>query len=53
MQFFVERGFREVGVEALPPSRQAKYNYARRSKIYRKRIKDERDLDEDELRWDR
>ena len=53
MQFFVERGFREVGVEALPPSRQSTYNYARRSKIYMKRIKDDRDLDEDELRWDR
>lgn len=29
MEWFVERGFEEVGVEQLPPSRQQTYNYAR------------------------
>lgn len=52
MQFFVERGFRAVEVDSLPPSRRAQYNHARKSKIYMKRIED-RDLDVDELLWDR
>ncbi|EEC50022.1 predicted protein, partial [Phaeodactylum tricornutum CCAP 1055/1] len=34
MEWFVERGFDEVGVDRLPPSRQATYNYKRNSKIY-------------------
>jgi amino-acid N-acetyltransferase len=53
MEWFVERGFEEVGVEQLPPSRQATYNYARRSKIYLKKIESLRDLDASELWWNR
>ena len=53
MEWFVERGFVEVGVERLPPSRQATYNHERASKIYLKRITSLRDLDASELFWDR
>jgi amino-acid N-acetyltransferase len=37
-QWFVERGFAETGVEALPVQKQALFNYDRRSKIFRKPI---------------
>ncbi|KAK1742764.1 leucine-rich repeat protein [Skeletonema marinoi] len=40
MDWFIERGFREVSVESLPPSRQALYNKKRKSKIYMKEIDD-------------
>lgn len=51
MEWFVERGFREVPVESLPPSRQALYNKKRNSKIYMKEIDGDRDLDAAELWW--
>lgn len=53
MEWFVERGFREVGVEALPPSRRETYNPKRGSKIYMKHIEGDRDLDASELWWNR
>ena len=53
MEWFIERGFDEVGVDLLPPSRQATYNYDRASKIYMKKINSLRDLDANELFWDR
>lgn len=53
MEWFLERGFEEVGVEKLPPSRQATYNHSRKSKIYLKRIESVRDLDANELWWNR
>lgn len=53
MEWFIERGFDEVGVEMLPPSRQATYNHERASKIYMKKINSVRDLDASELFWDR
>lgn len=34
--WFVERGFTETGVEALPPVKQQLYNYQRRSKVFQK-----------------
>ena len=45
--------FDAVGVDRLPPSRQATYNYERNSKIYIKRIEGGRDLDASELWWNR
>ncbi|KAL9184718.1 hypothetical protein ACHAXT_012688 [Thalassiosira profunda] len=51
MEWFVERGFREVPVESLPPSRQSVYNTKRKSKIYMKEINGDRDLDAAELWW--
>jgi len=51
MEWFIERGFDEVGVDLLPPSRQATYNYNRGSKIYMKKINSVRDLDANELFW--
>lgn len=51
MEWFVERGFKEVPVESLPPSRQAVYNTKRKSKIYMKEIDSDRDLDAAELWW--
>jgi len=53
MEWFIERGFDEVGVDLLPPSRQVTYNYKRGSKIYMKKINSVRDLDANELFWDR
>jgi amino-acid N-acetyltransferase len=53
MEWFIEREFREVGVEALPPSRQATYNHTRASKIYMKKIDNDRELDASELWWNR
>jgi amino-acid N-acetyltransferase len=53
MEWFVERGFDLVGVDRLPPSRQATYNWERNSKIYMKKIADDRDLDASELWWNR
>jgi amino-acid N-acetyltransferase len=53
MEWFVERGFRMVPVDQLPPSRQATYNHKRASKIYMKTIESSRDLDASELWWNR
>lgn len=36
--WFIEQGFEEVSVEALPNTRQALYNYQRNSKIFKKRL---------------
>ena len=52
MEWFIERGFEEVVVDRLPPSRKATYNRARASKIYMKHI-DDRELDASELWWNR
>lgn len=51
MQWFLERGFEERGVEALPESRRDIYNWERKSKIYMKDIMTARDLDAEELWW--
>lgn len=53
MEWFIERGFDEVPVEMLPPSRQATYNKERASKIYMKKIDSVRDLDASELFWNK
>lgn len=53
MEWFVERGFDEIPVEKLPPSRRASYNPSRASKIYMKKIENVRDLDASELFWNR
>jgi amino-acid N-acetyltransferase len=53
MEWFVERGFQEAVVAELPPSRQATYNHKRASKIYIKKIENDRDLDASELWWNR
>lgn len=53
MEWFVERDFERVGVESLPPSRQATYNWERASSIYMKKIEGARDLDASELWWSR
>ena len=49
MQWFLERGFEERGVEALPESRRDIYNWERKSKIYMKDIITSRQLDAEEL----
>lgn len=36
--WFVERGFVETGVDALPKRKQGLYNYQRRSKVFRKTL---------------
>jgi len=53
MQFFSERGYDEVGVEALPERKRENYNEKRKSKVYMKTIQSLRDLDSEELMWDR
>lgn len=51
MQWFVERGFHEVPLEALPPLRQRTYNSERGSKIYMKELTSARLVDAQELFW--
>jgi len=53
MQWFMERGFKEVGIDDLPMSKKAVYNHERKSKIYIKNINDMRDIDAEELLWDK
>lgn len=36
--WFIEHGFREMGIDALPASRQAMYNYQRNSKVMMKNL---------------
>ncbi len=36
--WFVERGFVESGVDALPKAKQGLYNYQRRSKVFVKKL---------------
>lgn len=51
MQWFAERGFDEVTLDELPPSRQVLYNHKRNSKIYSKALTTSRSVDADELFW--
>ena len=51
MQWFLERGFDEVQLSALPPSRQKLYNPQRNSKIYSKVLESDRRIDAEELFW--
>jgi amino-acid N-acetyltransferase len=48
-QWFLERGFVEVPVEALPQSRRARYDTRRNSKIYLRRLEGSRAVDEAEV----
>ena len=52
VQWFAERGFREMPVTSLPPSKLATINPLRNSKVYVKEIKNDRELDTQELMWD-
>eukprot|EP00127_Corallochytrium_limacisporum_P000746 Clim_evm32s25 gene=Clim_evmTU32s25 len=47
MQWFMERGYRNVGIDDLPPTKRAKYNHKRNSKIYMKELKGTKNIDED------
>ena len=49
MQWFMERGFHECPLDALPERRIAIYDRKRGSKIYSKALKDSRSLDAEEL----
>jgi len=51
MQWFMERGFAEVGLSALPERRQRLYNRVRASKIYMKPLASSRRVDAEELFW--
>ena len=51
MQWFMERGFRQVSVDELPPRRVAIYDRGRGSKIYMKTLSSPRLLDAEELFW--
>lgn len=53
MEWFVERGFQEVTVEALPECKKVVYNYQRRSRIYMKALKNDRELDAAEFSCER
>lgn len=48
-QWFVERGFKDIPVDSLPQSRQAKYDHKRASKIYHKVLEGSRAVDEAEI----
>ena len=49
MQWFVERGFKEVPLTALPESSTKAYNYKRNSKGFAKQLSTSRDLAAQEL----
>ena len=51
MQWFMERGFSQVPLEALPERRIAIFNHERNSKIYMKELVSGRVLDAEELFW--
>lgn len=51
MQWFMERGFSEVALNALPERRVAIYNHERGSKIYMKNLLSTREVDAEELFW--
>ena len=51
MQWFMERGFSEVPLQALPERRVAIYNHERGSKIYMKNLATTREVDAEELFW--
>ena len=53
VQFFIERGFRMMGLEALPEAKQEKVDTGRGSKVYMKEIENSQQLNENELFWDR
>jgi amino-acid N-acetyltransferase len=36
--WFIERGFREAGIDALPQEKMLLYNYQRRSKVFVKAL---------------
>jgi len=49
--WFIDRGFKEVGPESLPPDKLKSYDYSRNSKVFFKTIEDERAIDEEEILW--
>ena len=49
MQWFEERGFEHSDPALLPPARR--YDAARGSKVYIKRLGSQRDIDEEEVLW--
>jgi amino-acid N-acetyltransferase len=51
MQWFIERGFSQVGLTDLPTNRVAIYNPERNSKIYMKGLSSSRVVDAEELFW--
>eukprot|EP00967_Tisochrysis_lutea_P002223 scaffold2788_cov32-Tisochrysis_lutea.AAC.3 len=51
MQWFCERGFREVPMSELPEGRQKMINVRRGSKVFMKSIQSSRALDAEELFW--
>lgn len=53
MHWFIERGFDQVSLEALPQARQAIYDKSRRPKIYCKTLKADRDVDVEDAFWTR
>jgi len=50
LEFFAERGFDEVSPSWLPAARP--YDKERRSKVFRKHLRNHRDIDMEELFWD-
>jgi amino-acid N-acetyltransferase len=53
MHWFVERGFNQVELDALPQERQDIYDKSRRPKVYRKTLKADRDVDVEDAFWTR
>jgi len=51
MQWFIERGFAEVGLDFLPEARKKLYDPSRGSKIYKKDLSSGRLVDAQELFW--
>jgi len=53
MHWFVERGFDQVELDALPRERRDTYDKSRRPKVYRKTLKADRDVDVEDAFWTR
>jgi len=49
MQWFMERGFEEVGIDRLPRQRRERYNWQRRSKVYLKELRSVQEVVAEEL----
>jgi len=49
--WFIDRGFKEVTPDHLPPDKLKTYDYSRNSKVFFKTINSEREIDEEEIIW--
>lgn len=49
--WFIDRGFKEVTPDHLPPDKHKTYDYSRASKVFFKTVNSVREIDEEEIIW--